>query len=113
MKIYDYNIIRKLYVIGDVHGEFKELFNYIKVNGLSYNKESFKEELHPLEIQEQEENQDEELTKYKKRFEVRGGITGLAQINGRNAISSWEERFAFDLEYINKCSLCFDIKINT
>ena len=44
MKIYDYNHIKKLYVIGDVHGEFKELFNYIKVNGLSYNKESFKEE---------------------------------------------------------------------
>lgn len=60
MKIYDYNHIKKLYVIGDVHGEFKELFNYIKVNGLSYNKESFKEELHPLEVQEQEERQEEE-----------------------------------------------------
>lgn len=45
------------------------------------------------------------------RHDVRPGLTGLAQINGRNAIASWEERFAFDLEYVEKCSLALDIKI--
>ena len=39
------------------------------------------------------------------------GLTGLAQVNGRNAISSWEERFAYDIEYVKKCSFFFDIKI--
>lgn len=45
------------------------------------------------------------------RHDVRPGLTGWAQVNGRNAIRSWEERFAYDLEYIEKCSLFFDIKI--
>lgn len=45
------------------------------------------------------------------RHDVRPGLTGLAQINGRNAISSWEARFAYDLEYVEKCSLMFDISI--
>ena len=45
------------------------------------------------------------------RHDVRPGLTGWAQINGRNRINSWEERFGYDLEYINKCSLFFDIKI--
>ena len=45
------------------------------------------------------------------RHDVRPGLTGWAQINGRNAISSWEERFAYDLEYVKKCSLLFDIKV--
>lgn len=45
------------------------------------------------------------------RHDVRPGLTGLAQVNGRNAISSWEERFAFDLEYVEKCSLIMDIAI--
>ena len=44
------------------------------------------------------------------RHDVRPGLTGWAQVNGRNAISSWEERFAYDLEYVNKLSLVMDIK---
>lgn len=45
------------------------------------------------------------------RHDVRPGLTGLAQVNGRNAISSWEERFSYDLKYVNNCSLLLDIKI--
>ncbi len=45
------------------------------------------------------------------RHSVRPGLTGLAQINGRNAIASWEERFEYDLEYVNNCTLVMDIKI--
>jgi len=45
------------------------------------------------------------------RHDMRPGLTGLAQVNGRNAISSWEERFAYDLKYIRECSLWLDIKI--
>lgn len=46
----------------------------------------------------------------KKRHKVRPGLTGLAQIMGRNAIS-WENKFKFDLQYINKISFLNDIKI--
>ena len=45
------------------------------------------------------------------RHTVRPGLTGLAQVNGRNNIGSWEERFAYDLEYVKRCSLGLDIKI--
>lgn len=44
------------------------------------------------------------------RHDVRPGLTGLAQINGRNAIS-WEEKFAYDLEYVKNISFLFDVKI--
>ncbi len=44
------------------------------------------------------------------RHDVRPGLTGLAQVSGRNSIT-WEQKFAYDLEYIRKCSLLFDIKI--
>lgn len=47
----------------------------------------------------------------RRRHSVRPGLTGWAQINGRNNIRSWEERFEYDLYYINSCSLLFDIKI--
>ncbi|MCR6591446.1 galactosyltransferase [Campylobacter insulaenigrae] len=46
----------------------------------------------------------------KKRHNVRPGITGWAQINGRNAIS-WKQKFKFDVEYVNQCSFLFDVKI--
>lgn len=45
-----------------------------------------------------------------RRHEVRPGITGWAQINGRNAIT-WEEKFALDAWYVDNRSLWLDIKI--
>lgn len=46
----------------------------------------------------------------KRRHEVRPGVTGWAQINGRNAIS-WEEKFALDVWYVDNCSILLDIYI--
>ncbi len=45
-----------------------------------------------------------------RRHEVRPGVTGWAQVNGRNAIS-WEEKFALDVWYVEQQSLALDIKI--
>ena len=45
-----------------------------------------------------------------KRHNVKPGITGWAQINGRNALS-WEEKFKYDIEYVNRVSFFFDLKI--
>jgi lipopolysaccharide/colanic/teichoic acid biosynthesis glycosyltransferase len=45
-----------------------------------------------------------------RRHLVRPGITGLAQVSGRNAMS-WERKFALDLEYVERCSLRLDTKI--
>lgn len=45
-----------------------------------------------------------------RRHEVRPGITGLAQVNGRNAIS-WEEKFDYDVEYVDSYSFIIDIKL--
>jgi len=46
----------------------------------------------------------------KRRHEVRPGLSGLAQVSGRNAIS-WEERFDLDVEYVDNVSFLLDIKI--
>lgn len=46
----------------------------------------------------------------KRRHEVRPGITGWAQVNGRNAIS-WEQKFEYDVWYVNHLSLALDVKI--
>ena len=46
----------------------------------------------------------------RKRHSVRPGLTGLAQIHGRNA-TTWEERFAYDVQYANELTLWGDIKI--
>ena len=48
--------------------------------------------------------------KTKKRLTLRPGITGWAQVNGRSRIS-WDERYRFDLEYIDNVSFRFDLKI--
>ena len=45
-----------------------------------------------------------------RRHEVRPGITGLAQVSGRNAIS-WDEKFALDVWYVDHRSLALDLKI--
>lgn len=44
------------------------------------------------------------------RHDVRPGLSGLAQVNGRNAIS-WEERFAYDIVYANHITFLGDLKI--
>lgn len=46
----------------------------------------------------------------KRRHEVRPGITGWAQVNGRNSIN-WTEKFKYDVEYVNKVNFMFDVKI--
>ncbi len=46
----------------------------------------------------------------KQRHKVKPGITGWAQVNGRNAIS-WEEKFKFDVYYVNNLSFLLDIMI--
>tara|TARA_Y100000590_G_scaffold425398_1_gene533343 strand:- start:2531 stop:3055 length:525 start_codon:yes stop_codon:yes gene_type:complete len=46
----------------------------------------------------------------KKRMDIKPGITGLAQVNGRNHLS-WENRFSYDLEYIRKKSFLLDVGI--
>ena len=45
-----------------------------------------------------------------RRHEMRPGVTGWAQVNGRNAIS-WDEKFSYDIWYIDHFSLWFDMKI--
>lgn len=45
-----------------------------------------------------------------RRHDVLPGITGWAQVNGRNALS-WEERFALDVWYVDHMSLALDLKI--
>ncbi len=45
-----------------------------------------------------------------RRHDVRPGLTGLAQINGRNALG-WEDRFAYDLQYVDHLTFAMDVKI--
>lgn len=46
----------------------------------------------------------------RRRHEVRPGLTGYAQVNGRNALS-WEDRFALDVEYVDNVTFLGDVKI--
>lgn len=46
----------------------------------------------------------------KRRHEVRPGLTGLAQVHGRNSVS-WEEKFDWDVKYVNNVSFAEDVKI--
>ncbi|WP_217486765.1 sugar transferase [Cytobacillus firmus] len=46
----------------------------------------------------------------RNRHNVRPGLSGLAQVNGRNAIS-WEQKFNFDIEYVENISFLLDVKI--
>ena len=49
-------------------------------------------------------------TQQARRHEVRPGITGWAQVNGRNAVS-WEEKFAYDVWYVDNRSFALDVRI--
>lgn len=46
----------------------------------------------------------------RRRHDILPGLTGLAQVNGRNAVN-WPERFAYDLEYVENVSFMLDLKI--
>ena len=46
----------------------------------------------------------------KRRHEVRPGLSGLAQVNGRNAIT-WDEKFNYDVAYVEKVSFTLDVRI--
>ena len=48
--------------------------------------------------------------KQRHRHDVRPGLTGWAQVHGRN-LTSWEERFEYDVEYVNNISFALDVKI--
>ncbi len=50
--------------------------------------------------------------KQRRRHDVRPGLTGLAQVNGRNSLS-WEDRFEMDLKYVKNISFLGDVKIIT
>jgi undecaprenyl phosphate N,N'-diacetylbacillosamine 1-phosphate transferase len=60
----------------------------------------------PLLMKYLDKYNDEQL----RRHDVKPGITGLAQIRGRNTIS-WEQKFIYDIEYIKKQNLILDMKI--
>ena len=46
----------------------------------------------------------------RRRHDVRPGLTGWAQVHGRN-LASWEERFAYDVDYVDHISFALDVKI--
>lgn len=46
----------------------------------------------------------------KRRHQMKPGITGWAQVNGRNTLS-WSEKFKYDIEYVDSCSFLLDLKI--
>ncbi|HPZ10396.1 MAG TPA: sugar transferase, partial [Candidatus Eremiobacteraeota bacterium] len=53
---------------------------------------------------------DKYTPRQKRRLEIKPGLTGLAQVSGRNTLS-WAERIELDIEYIDNYSLLLDMKI--
>lgn len=79
--------------------ELPELWNILKGDMSIVGPRPLLEQYLPLYSEEQ-----------RRRHDVRPGLTGLAQINGRNALS-WIDKFAFDLTYVNSVCFVLDFKI--
>ena len=79
--------------------EIPQLLNVIKGDMALVGPRPLLEEYLPLYSEEQ-----------MHRHDVRPGITGWAQVNGRNAIS-WQQKFAYDVWYVNNISFALDIRI--
>lgn len=79
--------------------ELPELFNILKGDMAIVGPRPLLKEYLPLYNEKQ-----------KRRHDVRPGLTGLAQISGRNSIS-WEEKFEDDIKYVNKVTFINDLKI--
>lgn len=88
------NILRKFSL-----DELPQLWNILKGDMSFVGPRAFLAEYQPLYSLEE-----------RKRHTVRPGITGWAQINGRNSLT-WKEKFQYDLFYIENRSLFFDLKI--
>jgi undecaprenyl phosphate N,N'-diacetylbacillosamine 1-phosphate transferase len=82
--------------------EFPQLFNIFK-GEMSFIGPRPTLIYHPWPIDQYTEEQ-------KKRFNIRPGVTGLAQINGRKELP-WPDRIILDIDYINKVSILLDLKI--
>jgi undecaprenyl phosphate N,N'-diacetylbacillosamine 1-phosphate transferase len=82
--------------------EFPQLFNILK-GDMSFVGPRPPVTYHPYKY-------DDYPVDAKRRFEVRPGVTGYAQVNGRNELS-WEEKFKYDLYYVDKVCLLLDLKI--
>jgi lipopolysaccharide/colanic/teichoic acid biosynthesis glycosyltransferase len=87
-------IIRKLSI-----DELPQLFNVLTGQMSLIGPRPLLEEYLPLYNKQQ-----------KKRHHIRPGITGWAQVNGRNAIS-WEQKFNYDVYYVGNLNFMFDVKI--
>ena len=79
--------------------ELPQLFNVLKGDMSFIGPRPLLKEYLPLYNSEQ-----------KRRHDVKPGITGWAQVNGRNAIS-WQEKFRYDVEYVDNISFLMDLKI--
>nr|WP_312579444.1 sugar transferase [Sedimentibacter sp.] len=79
--------------------ELPELFNILKGNMSIVGPRPLLVQYLPLYDEQQ-----------KRRHDVRPGLSGWAQVNGRNAIS-WEDKFALDVEYVDSVSFVLDWKI--
>ena len=79
--------------------ELPELFNVLKGDMSLVGPRPLLMEYLPLYSREQA-----------RRHEMRPGMTGLAQVNGRNGLS-WEQKFAYDVDYVDHHSLMLDAKI--